>query len=75
MGMETSDDGSDENLAPREPTFADLTHLCAELDCRSARYVVVGGFAIILHGYPRFTGDIDLLIETTRRTSAACSMR
>jgi hypothetical protein len=26
---------------------------------------VVGGFAIILHGYPRGTTDIDLLVETS----------
>ncbi|MCB9610189.1 MAG: nucleotidyltransferase family protein [Polyangiaceae bacterium] len=26
-------------------------------------YVVVGGHAVAFHGYPRFTGDIDLLVR------------
>ncbi len=28
-------------------------------------YVVVGGHAVGYHGYPRFTGDIDLFIRST----------
>jgi hypothetical protein len=32
--------------------------------------VVIGGFAIIHHGFPRFTYDIDLLIETTPENEA-----
>jgi hypothetical protein len=27
------------------------------------KYVVIGGVAVILHGVPRMTGDIDLFIE------------
>ncbi|MBF0485359.1 MAG: hypothetical protein HQL16_02475 [Candidatus Omnitrophica bacterium] len=26
------------------------------------KYVVAGGFAVILHGYPRYTGDLDLIV-------------
>ena len=26
------------------------------------KYVIVGGVAVNLHGYPRFTGDLDLLV-------------
>ncbi|HEY2953284.1 MAG TPA: hypothetical protein VGK40_11905 [Verrucomicrobiae bacterium] len=44
--------------------------LCAELNRLGARYVVVGGFAIIQHGFQRFTQDIDLLIETTPENEA-----
>ena len=33
-----------------------------ELD---ARYVVIGGFAIITSGYPRSTMNVDLLIDTS----------
>jgi hypothetical protein len=29
-----------------------------------AKYVVVGGFAVIEAGYPRTTGDIDLLVDS-----------
>lgn len=69
MGMETHDGGGQEEV-PRPADFADLKHLCAELNRCGARYVVVGGFAIIHHGFLRFTDDIDLLIETTPENEA-----
>ncbi|QKG53027.1 hypothetical protein [Hymenobacter sp. BRD67] len=28
-------------------------------------YVVVGGYAVIAHGFPRTTGDIDILLRPT----------
>jgi hypothetical protein len=49
----------------RPPKRHDLSGLCAELNRLDARYVVVGGFAIIEAGFPRFTGDIDLLVDTS----------
>ena len=64
MGDEASNRGSREET-PRPPTLRDLSRLCAELNRLGARYVVVGGFAIIQAGYFRSTEDIDLLIETT----------
>ncbi len=64
MGMEIPDRGGNETT-PRPPQFTDLSRLCAELNRLGARYVVVGGFAVIQHGYPRLTNDIDLLIEAT----------
>ena len=30
------------------------------------RFIMIGGFAINLHGYQRFTGDMDLWIEDTK---------
>jgi len=30
-----------------------------------AEYLVVGGYAVGIHGHPRYTGDIDFLIRTT----------
>ncbi len=33
-----------------------------ELDKEKVKYLVVGGVAVSLHGYPRFTGDLDLLL-------------
>jgi hypothetical protein len=41
----------------------DLIRLCRELNNQGARYIVVGGFAVIHHGFLRATEDIDLLIE------------
>lgn len=28
-------------------------------------YIIVGGFSVILHGYPRTTGDIDIWVKRT----------
>jgi hypothetical protein len=47
-----------------------LTRICRELNRLGARYVVIGGFAIIHHGFPRLTHDIDLLVETTPENEA-----
>jgi predicted nucleotidyltransferase len=63
--MADSDGDSSSELEPRSPTQQDLTALCRELNRVGASYAVIGGFAVILAGFPRFTGDIDLLIETS----------
>jgi hypothetical protein len=42
-----------------------VSRLCAELNRLGARYVVVGGFAIIQAGYARFTDDLDLLVDAS----------
>jgi len=55
---------SGSELTPRQPTEDDLVRLCRQLNAIQAKYVVVGGFAIILAGYARPTGDIDLVIAT-----------
>lgn len=55
-----------ENEVPnpwRLPDENDLVALCSALNEQSARYVVIGGFAINHHGYIRATEDIDLLID------------
>jgi hypothetical protein len=48
---------------PREPSLEDVVALGRELTRRGARFVVVGGFAVRAAGYPRNTGDIDLVID------------
>jgi hypothetical protein len=50
------------DLEPRPPVEADVVALCRELNRRGARYVVVGGFAVIAAGHARVTGDIDLMV-------------
>ena len=69
MGEETRDRSGSEATS-RPPTLNDLARICAELNRLGARYVVVGGFAIIQAGYFRSTDDIDLLIETTTENEA-----
>jgi hypothetical protein len=41
----------------------DFERVFAALQATGVRYVVVGGVAVNLHGYQRFTQDIDLVIE------------
>lgn len=53
-----------EELEPRPPVQADLVALCRELNRLRARYVVVGGFAVISSGMPRMTMDIDLMVAS-----------
>jgi hypothetical protein len=33
------------------------------LNKNSAEYIVVGGYAVAAHGYPRYTGDIDFWVR------------
>ena len=60
--MDSSDDHTP--LEPRLPTTDDLVFLCRRLNEAGARYLVLGGFAIIQHGFARATEDIDILIDT-----------
>ena len=52
------------------PTQTDLVHLCHELNARQARYLVLGGFAIIQHGMVSATEDIDILIDGSLENQA-----
>ena len=56
--------------ASRPPVQQDLVNLCRELNAQGARYIVVGGFAVIQHGFLRATEDIDLLIEGSSENQA-----
>lgn len=47
----------------RAPEPADLVRLCQALNAAQARYLLIGGFAVIAHGATRFTKDIDLLVD------------
>lgn len=52
-------------LESRPPTEEDFISLCRALNQAGARYVVVGGFAVIHAGYPRFTADVDLVVDVS----------
>ena len=49
----------------RQPRPEDLTKICAALNREGARYILIGGFAVIARGLERPTKDIDLLIESS----------
>lgn len=39
--------------------------ICKQLNAAGARYVVVGGFAVLLHGYERTTRDVDYIVDAS----------
>jgi Nucleotidyl transferase of unknown function (DUF2204) len=53
------------------PIPRDFRDFIGLLNARRVRYLVVGGYAVAYHGYPRTTGDIDIFIELSRRNAAA----
>ena len=44
------------------PDFEELLRLLEE---RRVDYMIVGGYAVAFHGYPRFTKDMDIFFETS----------
>lgn len=45
------------------PLNSDLREFIALLNSNEVEYLVVGAFAVSFHGYPRYTGDLDLLVR------------
>ncbi len=41
----------------------DFREFIASLNENSVRYLIVGGYAVGFHGYPRYTKDLDVWIE------------
>ena len=58
-------DDPDDRGYSRAPELEDLVSLCKALNHEGVRYVLIGGFAVILHGYARATKDIDLLVDAS----------
>ena len=56
-------DDQDAAAYARAPEPEDLIRICRALNGTGARYVLIGGFAVIAHGASRFTKDIDLLVD------------
>ncbi len=54
----------------RPPVLEDLVGLCRGLNREGARYVVIGGMAIIQAGFGRATNDIDLLVDASQENQA-----
>jgi len=49
----------------REPQIEDLARICRSLNEAGARYILIGGFAVIARGGARTTKDIDLLVDSS----------
>jgi hypothetical protein len=43
----------------------DFKEFIQSLNDNGVRYLVVGGYAVALHGYPRYTKDMDIWVEVT----------
>ncbi len=61
-----NDDKKKELLESRPPTLEDLVSLCKNLNTQGAKYIVIGGMAIIQQGFVRATEDIDLLVDVSQ---------
>lgn len=44
----------------------DFREFIKALNHNKVRYILVGGFAVILHGYARTTGDMDIWVERSK---------
>ena len=62
--MVTGNDDSSEKES-RPPTLKDIVALATSLNTRGAKYLIIGGFAVMQQGFTRATEDIDLLIENS----------
>ena len=56
-------DDKDDDRSERAPEPDDVIRICRALNESGARYLLIGGFAVIAHGAGRFTKDIDLLVD------------
>ena len=52
---------------------SDFRDFISALNKSDVRYMLVGGYSVILHGYSRTTGDIDLWVERTVENYAKIS--
>jgi hypothetical protein len=63
---------SDDNTMEVQKDFKELLE---SLNANRVEYVIVGAYALAFHGAPRFTGDLDILVnpapENARRVLAA----
>ncbi len=44
----------------------DFREFIKSLNAHDVRYLVVGGYAVALHGHPRYTKDLDIWIEASK---------
>lgn len=48
----------------------DFKEFIQSLNDNHVRYLVIGGYAVALHGYPRYTKDIDIWIDMSPENAA-----
>jgi hypothetical protein len=45
---------------------SDFQEFLLALNKNEVKYVLVGGYSVIYHGFPRTTGDIDIFVEVSK---------
>ena len=50
-----------------------LLDVFASFQKQKVKYLVIGGIAAVLHGVPRATFDLDILIEASPENAGDCS--
>ncbi len=55
-------------MNPLNQNFHDFIEL---LERNDVEYLVVGGYAVALHGFPRYTGDIDFFVAISEQNAVA----
>ena len=53
-------DDADDGTYSRPPTIEDVARICRALNEARARYVLIGGFAVIIHGSGLKYGELTL---------------
>ena len=48
----------------------DFKEFIQSLNDNGVRYLVVGGYAVALHGYPRYTKDLDVWVDITSENAS-----
>lgn len=49
----------------------DFKEFIALLNAHNVRYLVVGGYAVAFHGYPRYTKDLDVWIDLSTQNAGS----
>lgn len=53
-----------------QPLGKDVRDLLVLLDQHGVRYLIVGGFAVAVHGTPRYTKDLDIWVDCSPDNAA-----
>ncbi|MHC4929980.1 MAG: nucleotidyltransferase domain-containing protein [Planctomycetota bacterium] len=52
---------------------SDFKELLELLNSHKVDYIIVGAYALALHGHPRFTGDLDIYVKPDPKNAAQIS--
>jgi hypothetical protein len=44
----------------------DFQDFLKSINNKQVKYVLVGGYSVIFHGFPRTTGDLDIFVEVSQ---------